>query len=151
MRRGASPAADGTRSAQLAGPRGSSARWYTHDAPLGLRRAVSPQAAARYGCPRQLSRQSSTPSRRATPTIAFFPLPVLATSRRYTALAASSQATHLQDASTSAVRSRALEDRISPPSRRVSPLWRTIGASPAIFHLAGVVESLGLRQLQPEG
>src|SRR5947209_5411916 len=39
----------------------------------GLRPA---QPAARYGSPRTLSRQSSTPRRRAIATIAFLPLPV---------------------------------------------------------------------------
>ncbi|HMB04824.1 MAG TPA: hypothetical protein VKP69_13925, partial [Isosphaeraceae bacterium] len=66
-------------------------------------------------------------------------------------MAASSWATHLQAASTKAVRSRALDDRISPPSWRVCPLWRTIGARPIIFHLAVVVEPLWLGQFQPEG
>jgi hypothetical protein len=41
--------------------------------------------------------------------------------------------THLQAASTRTVRSRALPDFSRPPSRRVSPLWRTGGANPAIL------------------
>jgi hypothetical protein len=65
-------------------------------------------------------------------TIACWPLPLFATSRRYRPAATSSPATNLQTAFTSTVRSRGLPDFNSPPSRRVGLLWRTFGASPSI-------------------
>src|SRR5512135_3523607 len=71
--------------------------------------------------------------RRAIPTIAFLALPVAAASWRYLRTATSSPATHLQAASTSTVRSRALPDLSNPPSRRLRPLWTTCGASPTIW------------------
>src|SRR5687768_3826842 len=72
----------------------------------------------RYSSPRTQGRHSSTPRRRDIPTIAFWPLPVLATRRRWRPAATSSPAAHLQAASTGTERSRGLPDFSNhPPSR----------------------------------